>query len=147
VYGAYDLITRRVRLPLSPPGELTDEEYGLFVPPEDAKGFRQLSLRICGSKLVQSVLSREPRDRFFATVFLGSGLLYVAMLFTAAAIAGALIGLLATDSGSLTASSTHVLGRQEIYRILPRTPIFNSKPKYIYLHATRLSVRFVAACQ
>src|SRR5215471_11506622 len=33
--------------------------------------------------------SRE--DQFFATVFLGSGLLFLAMLFAAAAVAGALI--------------------------------------------------------
>ena len=33
----------------------------------------------------------EREDRFFATVFLGSGLLFVAMLFVAAAIAGGLI--------------------------------------------------------
>ena len=32
-------------------------------------------------------------DRFFATVFLGSGLLFLAMLFTSAAIAGGLIGI------------------------------------------------------
>lgn len=36
-------------------------------------------------------------DRFFATVFLGSGLLFVGMLFVAAAVAG---GLLAAASGS-----------------------------------------------
>jgi hypothetical protein len=60
----------------------------------------------------------ELEDRFFATVFLGSGLLYIAMLFTAAAIAGALVSLLATDSGSLITSSTYALGREEIYRIL-----------------------------
>jgi carbonic anhydrase len=73
VYGAYDLITRRLRLPLSPPGELTAEEYGLFVPPEDAEGFRQLSLHICGSKLVQSVLGREPRELVtnLRTIFYG----------------------------------------------------------------------------
>ena len=35
-------------------------------------------------------------DRFFATVFLGSGLLFVAMLFVAAAVAG---GLIAASSG------------------------------------------------
>lgn len=62
VYGAYDLITRHVRMPLSPPGELTDEEKGLFVPPEDAEGFRLLSRRVCGSKLIQSILGREPRE-------------------------------------------------------------------------------------
>ena len=33
----------------------------------------------------------EREDRFFATVFLGSGLLFVAMLFVAAAVAGATI--------------------------------------------------------
>ena len=36
-------------------------------------------------------------DRFFATVFLGSGLLFVGMLFVAAAVAG---GLFAAASGS-----------------------------------------------
>ena len=33
----------------------------------------------------------EREDRFFATVFLGSGLLFVAMLFVGAAIAGGII--------------------------------------------------------
>ena len=33
----------------------------------------------------------DREDRFFATVFLGSGLLFVAMLFVAAAVAGATI--------------------------------------------------------
>ncbi|WP_263367855.1 hypothetical protein [Edaphobacter bradus] len=60
----------------------------------------------------------ELEDRFFATVFLGSGLLYVAMIFIAVAIAEALIGLLATDSGSLITSGTYALARAEIYRIM-----------------------------
>jgi hypothetical protein len=33
----------------------------------------------------------ELEDRFFATVFLGSGLLFLAMLFTSAAVAGGII--------------------------------------------------------
>src|SRR5580698_7580736 len=33
----------------------------------------------------------ELEDHFFATVFLGSGLLYIAMIFTSAALAGGLI--------------------------------------------------------
>ncbi len=37
-------------------------------------------------------------DRFFATVFLGSGLLFIAMLFAAAAVAG---GLVLTSRGAL----------------------------------------------
>ena len=56
VFGAYDLVTRHVRLPLSPAGELTEEEKGLFTPPEDTEGFRQLSRKICSGSLVRSLL-------------------------------------------------------------------------------------------
>ena len=41
-------------------------------------------------------------DRFFASVFLGSGLLFVAMLFAGAAVAGGTIAALATSPGSLS---------------------------------------------
>jgi hypothetical protein len=45
-------------------------------------------------------------DRFFATVFLGSGLLFVGMLFVAAAVAGGIIaGATARPPGSAEASS------------------------------------------
>jgi hypothetical protein len=51
----------------------------------------------------------EREDRFFATVFLGSGLLFVAMLFVAAAAGGALV---ASATGSaLPGSGTLALGR------------------------------------
>jgi hypothetical protein len=50
----------------------------------------------------------EREDRFFATVFLGSGLLFVAMLFVAAAVSG---GLIAGASAGLPDSSTLVLAR------------------------------------
>lgn len=56
VFGAYDLVSRCVRLPLSPVGELTEEEKGLFAPPEDVEGFRELAVRVCSGKLVQSLL-------------------------------------------------------------------------------------------
>jgi carbonic anhydrase len=56
VFGTYDLVSRRVRLPLSPPGELTEEEQGLFAPPEDVEQFRQLARRICSGRLVQSLI-------------------------------------------------------------------------------------------
>ncbi len=42
----------------------------------------------------------EREDRFFATVFLGSGLLFVGMLFVAAAVAGGLIAAAAQPAGS-----------------------------------------------
>jgi hypothetical protein len=44
---------------------------------------------------------RELEDRFFATVFLGSGLLFIAMIFTAAAIAGGIIRVLQSGSANL----------------------------------------------
>jgi len=57
VFGTYDLLSRRIRLPLSLPGELTEEEQGLFAPPEDVEQFRQLARRICSGRLVQSLVS------------------------------------------------------------------------------------------
>jgi hypothetical protein len=48
-------------------------------------------------------------DRFFATVFLGSGLLFVGMLFVAAAVAGGLIA--GTSSARPTGADTLALGR------------------------------------
>jgi carbonic anhydrase len=56
VFGTYNLISGRVRLPLSSPGELSDDDSGLFPPPSDAKGFRHLALRICQGRLIQSLL-------------------------------------------------------------------------------------------
>ena len=52
----------------------------------------------------------QREDRFFATVFLGSGLLFVAMLFVAAAIAGGLFAAASRSSGPPD-SSTLALGR------------------------------------
>ncbi len=49
-------------------------------------------------------------DRFFATVFLGSGLLFVAMLFVAAAFAGGLIVAASKQSGP-PGADTLALGR------------------------------------
>src|SRR6201996_707583 len=51
----------------------------------------------------------EREDRLFATVFLGSGLLFVAMLFVAAATAGALIA--GATSSALPGSGTLALAR------------------------------------
>ena len=50
----------------------------------------------------------EREDRFFASVFLGSGLLFVAMLFAAAAVSG---GLIAEVSSGLPNTSTLALAR------------------------------------
>jgi hypothetical protein len=52
----------------------------------------------------------EREDRFFATVFLGSGLLFVGMLFVAAAVAGGLITAASRPSGP-PGADTLTLGR------------------------------------
>jgi hypothetical protein len=50
-------------------------------------------------------------DRFFATIFIGSGLLFVGMLFVATAIEGGIISGISAKSFGSSASSTLVLGR------------------------------------
>jgi hypothetical protein len=50
-------------------------------------------------------------DRFFGTVFLGSGLLFVAMLFVAAAIAGGLIAAASSRQAGHPGASTLALDR------------------------------------
>jgi hypothetical protein len=50
-------------------------------------------------------------DRFFATVFLGSGLLFVGMLFVAAAVAGGLITVSSSRSSGAPGADTLALGR------------------------------------
>lgn len=57
-------------------------------------------------------------DRFFATVFLGSGLLYIAMIFTSAALAGGLIRVLINAPDVLLQTGTYALGRAQVYQIM-----------------------------
>ena len=60
----------------------------------------------------------ELEDRFFATVFLGSGLLFIVMVFTAAAIAGGIITVLSSGSGNLIQSGAYALGRVVSYQVM-----------------------------
>jgi hypothetical protein len=57
-------------------------------------------------------------DRFFATIFLGSGLLFLAMLFVAAATAGAMIVAFANQPDKLAGSVAFHLGRAVAYIIM-----------------------------
>lgn len=57
VFGTYDFGSRHVRLPLSCLAEVAAEESGLFVPPEDVEGFRELASRICSGNHVGSLLA------------------------------------------------------------------------------------------
>ncbi len=60
----------------------------------------------------------ELEDRFFATVFLGSSLLFLAMLFILAAVIGAIILTFATDSQALTSAPTFHLARTLTYNLV-----------------------------
>lgn len=57
-------------------------------------------------------------DRFFATVFLGSGLLFLAMLFIGAAVAGGIIMVYATEPGKLMGSGSYLFGRTVTHQII-----------------------------
>jgi len=57
-------------------------------------------------------------DRFFATVFLGSGLLFVAMLFGAAAVSQALLVTFAAEDRLAAPSETYAVGRATAYALM-----------------------------
>jgi hypothetical protein len=57
-------------------------------------------------------------DRFFATVFFGSGILFLAMFFTAAAVAGAIVIALDAVPDPMIGSGTYLFGRAIIARIM-----------------------------
>jgi hypothetical protein len=75
----------------------------------------------------------ELEDRFFATVFLGSGLLFVGMIFTSAAMAGGIITILGHDSARLIQSGSYALGRAEAYQTLN---IYAVKMAAVFMMAT-----------
>ena len=55
-------------------------------------------------------------DRFFGTVFFGSALLFLATLFTAGALAGAIVKIMATTPESALRSGSYALSRAHIYQ-------------------------------
>ena len=60
----------------------------------------------------------EHEDRFFATVFLGSGLLFLAMLFASAAVAGGMISIYGVSPAQLIESGLYTFGRTVTYEIM-----------------------------
>jgi hypothetical protein len=58
----------------------------------------------------------EHEDRFFATVFLGSGLLFLAMLFVSSALAGGT--LIALTDATFSTSPAYAFGRASMYVIV-----------------------------
>ena len=60
----------------------------------------------------------EREDRFFATVFLGSGLLFLAMLFVSAAMVGGIIIAYKVQAESLLGSATFTIARAITFEIM-----------------------------
>ena len=60
----------------------------------------------------------EHEDRFFATVFFGSGLLFLAMLFVSAAVAGGILSMYGTNPGRLIETGIYTFGRLVIYELM-----------------------------
>jgi Na+/phosphate symporter len=57
-------------------------------------------------------------DRFFATVFLGSGLLFLALSFVGAALAGGLLSSYTIETTKLLESSVYTYSRAVMYQVL-----------------------------
>ena len=60
----------------------------------------------------------EHEDRLFATVFFGSGLLFLAMLFASAALAGGIVSMYGTTPGRLIEFGIYTYGRLVIYELM-----------------------------
>jgi hypothetical protein len=82
---------------------------------------------------------REFEDRFFATVVLGSGLLYVAMFFASAALAGGLLTALSSGTESLIRSGAYTVSRAQIYQV---TNVYEIKMAGVFMiSASTISLR------
>ena len=60
----------------------------------------------------------EAEDRFFGTVFLGSGLLFVAMLFVTAALAAGLVATAGDNSTIFHSSDAWEIGRRATFELM-----------------------------
>ncbi|HYV34634.1 MAG TPA: hypothetical protein VE988_02955 [Gemmataceae bacterium] len=74
-------------------------------------------------------------DRFFATVFLGSGLLFVAMLFTAAAVAQGLLDTFSTGTSLPGQNETYAVGRRMGYTLMNT---FGMKMAAVFIFVTSM---------
>ena len=60
----------------------------------------------------------DQEDRFFATVFLGSGLMFLALTFVGAALAGGMLSSYAIEKKLLVESGLYTFGRAVMYNVL-----------------------------
>ena len=75
----------------------------------------------------------ELEDKFFATVLLGSGLLFVGSLFASAALSGALVDTVASGRTDLLNGDTYYLARQLIGAFLS---VFAIKMAGVFIFST-----------
>jgi len=66
--------------------------------------------------VIRDLLS-DMEDRLFSTVFLGSGLLFLALTFIGAALAGGLLSSYATESSTLIKSGVLTYNRNVLYHV------------------------------
>jgi hypothetical protein len=91
----------------------------------------------------------DAEDRFFATAFLGSGLLFVAMLFVASAVATGVIVAAEENADNLVSSGAWDVGRQTTYELtvvyaMRMAAVFTLAISTILLR-TRLAPRWLVA--
>ncbi|WP_200375968.1 hypothetical protein [Thiocystis violacea] len=86
----------------------------------------------------------EREDRFFATVFLGSGLLFLALLFFSAAVAGGLIIAHTSEPDRLVGSTAFALGRAITYEIMNVYAVKMAGVFMIVTSTLALRTRFLA---
>jgi hypothetical protein len=81
----------------------------------------------------------KDEDKFFATVFFGSGLLFLATLFTSAAVAGGIITMYGTTPGDLISSGVYTYGRAVTYEVVN---VYSMKMAGVFMMTTStLSLR------
>ena len=72
----------------------------------------------------------QHEDRFFATVSFGSGLLFLAMLFASAAMAGGILAMYGTDPKLLFMSGIYTYGRMVTYEL---TNVYTMKISGVFM--------------
>jgi hypothetical protein len=77
----------------------------------------------------------ELEDKFFATVFLGSGLLFVAMLFSCGAVSQGLLGVFGAEGQVPGESEVYALARRTAYSLLS---IFGLKMAAMFMFVTSM---------
>jgi len=75
----------------------------------------------------------ELEDRFFATVFLGSGVLFIAMIFLAASLSGGLLTVLENQSANLVRSGTYDMVRVQVDQVMH---IYAMKMAAVFMSST-----------